>query len=411
MPVFGVVSQAARGHVVTAVLVAMIAMLFTAVSYGRMARVYPAAGSAYTYVSQTIHPGIGYLTGWSITMDYLLNPLICTIWCAKAAANFSLLAHVPYPVLAVFFAALFTLLNLRGIETSARINQWMGITLGLIVLVFFAYAINYVMGHDHSAAALALPFYDPKDFSLPALSTGSAIAVLTYIGFDSVSTLSEEAENPRRNILLATVLTCLITGVLASLEVYLGQLVWPDFQHYPDVDTAFVHIAMRAGGFFLFSLMNLTLVVATIGSGFGSQLAAARLLYGMGRENAIPRKFFGVLEPKRSIPRNNVIFSGVVALAGALVLSYDLGAELLNYGAFIAFMGVNASAFVHDCLRQRKWNWTDWAPPILGFVVCLYIWLNLSRPAKLAGTAWLALGAIYGLSRGAFRRRAPVLPS
>ena len=408
MPVFGVVSQAARGHVVTTVLIAMVAMLFTAVSYGRMSRVYPAAGSAYTYVSREIHPGLGYLTGWSITMDYLLNPLICTIWCAKAAANFPYVSHVPYPVLALFFAVLFTMLNLRGIEASARLNQWMGITLGVVVLVFFAYAVHYVMGHDHSAAALLLPFYDPKTFSLPALSTGSAIAVLTYIGFDSVSTLSEEAQNPRRNILLATVLTCLITGVLASIEVYLGQLIWPDFRHYPDVDTAFVHIAMRAGGVFLFSLMNLTLVVATIGSGFASQLAAARLLYGMGRENAIPRKFFGVLEPVRSIPRNNVIFSGVVALAGALVLTYDLGAELLNYGAFIAFMGVNASAFVHDCVRERKWNLTDWAPPILGFVVCFYIWLNLSNPAKIAGTAWMACGVLYGLSRGTFRREARV---
>jgi putrescine importer len=411
MPVFGVVSQAARGHVVTAILVAMVAMMFTAVSYGRMARVYPTAGSAYTYVSREIHPGFGYLTGWSITMDYLLNPLICTIWCAKAAANFPMLSQVPYTVLAVFFAALFTLLNLRGIETSAQINQWMGITLGLVVLVFFVYAVRYVMGHDHSPAALLLPFYDPKTFSLPALSTGSAIAVLTYIGFDSVSTLSEEVENPQRNILLATVLTCLITGVLASLEVYLGQLIWPDFQHYPDVDTAFVHIAMRAGGAFLFGLMNLTLVVATIGSGFSSQLAAARLLYGMGRENALPRKFFGAIEPVRGIPRNNVIFSGVVALAGALVLSYDLGAELLNYGAFIAFMGVNASAFVHDCLRERKWGFGDWAPPILGFVVCFYIWLNLSMPAKKAGTAWLALGIIYGWSRGTLRRNASAVPS
>jgi len=408
MPVFGVVSQAARGHVVTAVLMAMVAMLFTAVSYGRMARVYPTAGSAYTYVSSEIHPALGYLTGWSITMDYLLNPLICTIWCAKAAGNFSFASHVPYPALAVFFALVFTILNLRGIETSAKINQWMAITLGVVVVVFFIYAVSYVMGHDHSTAALVRPFYDPKTFSLPALSTGSAIAVLTYIGFDSVSTLSEEAQNPRRNILLATVLTCLITGVLASLEVYLGQLVWPDYTHYPDVDTAFVHIAMRAGGAFLFSAMNLTLVVATIGSGFGSQLAAARLLYGMGRENAIPRRFFGVLDPVRSIPRNNVIFSGIVALAGALVLSYGLGAELLNYGAFIAFMGVNASAFVHDCLRERKWRWTDWAPPILGFTVCFYIWLNLSTPAKVFGTAWLALGALYGFWRGAFRGGASV---
>ena len=122
MPVFGVVSQQARGHVVTAVLIAMVAMLFTAISYGRMARVYPSAGSAYAYVTNEIHPSLGYLTGWSITMDYLLNPIICTIWCSKAAGNF--LPFIPYPLLAVAFALLFTILNLRGIEASARLNQW-----------------------------------------------------------------------------------------------------------------------------------------------------------------------------------------------------------------------------------------------------------------------------------------------
>ena len=295
MPIFGVVSQEARGHVVTAILIAMVAMLFTAVSYGRMARVYPSAGSAYTYVTNEIHPGLGYLTGWSIAMDYLLNPVICTIWCSKAAGNF--LPFVPYPAMVVAFALLFTAINLRGIESSARLNQWMAYAMGAVVLVFLGYALHYILHQPHQASDFLRPFYDPKTFSLPAVSTGTAIAVLTYIGFDGVSTLSEEVENPQRNILRAIVLTCLITGVLASIEVYAGQLIWPDFRHYPDVDTAFVYIAGRAGGVFLFTLVNLVLLVATVGSGFGSQLAAGRLLFSMGRDNAIPRKFFGVLDP------------------------------------------------------------------------------------------------------------------
>jgi putrescine importer len=404
MPVFGVVSQVARGHVVTVILIAMVAMLFTAISYGRMARAYPSAGSAYTYVTNELHPGLGYLTGWSITMDYLLNPIICTIWCSKAAGNF--LPMVPYPVFVVAFALLFTMLNLRGVETSARVNRTMAFGMGAVVLLFFGYTIHYLMLHagELTPASFLLPFYNPKTFSWPLVSTGTAIAVLTYIGFDGVSTLSEEVENPQRNILLATVLTCVITGVLASLEVYAGQMIWPDYQHYPDVDTAFVHIAGRAGGVVLFSIVNLTLLVANVGSGFGSQLGAARLLFGMGRDNAIPKRFFGYLDPKSRIPRNNVLFSGALALIGALVLSYGLGAELLNFGAFIAFMGVNASAFVHYCVRRKQWSWGDWVPPVLGFVVCCYIWLSLSSPAKIAGATWLAIGLLYGAARGRLRR-------
>src|SRR5690349_387806 len=141
MPVFGVVSQQARGHVVTCVLIAMVAMLATAVSYGRMARVYPSAGSAYSYVGKELHPGLGYLTGWSIAMDYMLNPIICTIWCSKAAANF--LPGVPYVVYAVFFSLLFTMLNLRGIEASARVSEWMAGAMGVVVVVFFIYAARY----------------------------------------------------------------------------------------------------------------------------------------------------------------------------------------------------------------------------------------------------------------------------
>ncbi|HEX6894458.1 MAG TPA: APC family permease [Bryobacteraceae bacterium] len=399
MPIFGVVSQEARGHVVSAVLIAMIAMLFTAISYGRMARVYPSAGSAYTYVGNAIHPSLGYLTGWSITMDYLLNPIICTIWCSKAVGNF--IPWIPTPVFIFGFALLFTLLNLRGVETSARVNRIMVAGMSVVVLTFFVYAFHYIAMHRPDN--LLQPFYDPATFSWAYLSRGTAIAALTYIGFDGVSTLSEEVENPRRNILLATVLTCLITGVLAALEVYAGQLVWPDFRHYPDVDTAFVHVAGRAGGPFLFGLVNLTLLVATIGSGTAAQLGAARLLFGMGRDDVIPKRFFGALS-RRGVPANNVLFSGVLTLFAALILSYQLSVELLNFGAFIAFMGVNASALARGG-NGRRWSLANALPPVLGFAICLYIWLNLSGTAKIVGGSWLLVGVIYGALRGSLNRR------
>ncbi len=395
MSVFGVLSDRGRGHVVTTLLIAMIAMLFTAVSYGRMARAYPSAGSAFTYVSQEINPAVGYVTGWSMAMDYMLNPLICIIWCSKAAMNFA--PGVPYGAWAVFFFLLFTGLNLRGIESSARINAGLAAGMGVVIAVFFVAAARYIFGHPHGDAGFfTRPFYDPESFNVRAVLGGTSIAVLTYIGFDGISTLSEEAENPRRNILLATVCTCLVIGILSALEVYAAQLIWPADQPFPDTDTAYVHVAGRAAGPWFFLVVNLTLLIANIGSGMGAQLGAARLLYGMGRSDALPKRFFGAVDPRRRIPRNNVIFVGVVALLGAFVLSYALGAEMLNFGALIAFMGVNAAAFTRYFLRSREKKLTHLMPPVAGFLICLLLWLNLSWPAKTAGAIWLAAGIAFG---------------
>lgn len=397
MPPYGIMTQRAHGHAVTTILIAMVAMLFTAVSYGRMARVYPSAGSAFTYVGQEIHPALGYITGWSMAMDYMLNPVVCTVLCSKFAMNFA--PGVPFVAWAIFFASLFTLLNLNGIRTSARINDGLAAGMGVVIAIFFVVVARYVFHAPHDGLSFfTRPFYDPQTYSTRAVLGGTSLAVLTYIGFDGISTLSEEAENPRRNILLATVLVCLITGVLASMEVYAAQLVWPS-STFPDVDTAYVTVAGRAGGAWMFGVINLTLLVATVGSGMGSQLGAARLLYGMGRGNAIPKSFFGAIEPKRRIPRNNVLLVGVIALVGGLTISFERAAELLNFGALLAFMGVNAAAFAHYFLRQQEKKFSNFITPIIGFLVCFVLWLSLSVPAKIAGVMWMSVGIAYGAYR------------
>ena len=399
MGIFGIVNNEAGGHVVTTILIAMVAMLFTAISYGKMARAYPSAGSAYTYVAQEIHPALGYVTGWAMVMDYVLNPLVCTVLCSKLTQN--ILPGVPYWLLAIGFAGMFTALNLRAVQTSARINEALAAGMMIVVVVFFAFVARFLWGlHVHGATFFAKPFYNPGTFSLHGVFRGTSIAVLTYIGFDGISTLSEEAENPRRNILLATVLVCVVTGVLSSLEVYAAQLVWGP-KPFPEklVESAFPLVARQAGGFFLFHLVNFTILIANVGSAMGAQLAAARLLYGMGRSHAIPEKVFGAIEAKRRIPRNNVILIGAVALTGAFFISYERGAELLNFGAFIAFMGVNLASFVRYFVRAAEKRWTNLAFPLLGFSICFFIWLNLSRPAKIAGALWIAAGIVYGAIR------------
>jgi len=399
MGIYGVISNEARGHVVTTILIAMVAMLFTAISYGKMARAYPSAGSAYTYVGQEIHPALGYVTGWAMVMDYILNPLICTVICSKLTQN--ILPGVPYGVLATAFAVTFTALNLRAVKTSARINDVLAAAMMIVVLIFFAFVVRFLWGlHQYGASLFTLPFYNPATFSWHGVFRGTSIAVLTYIGFDGISTLSEEAENPKRNILVATVLVCVITGILSSLEVYAAQLVWGS-QPFPKemVESAFPLVARQAGGFVLFHLVNFTILIANVGSGMGAQLAAARLLYGMGRSEAIPRGFFGAIEPRRHIPMNNILLVGAIALVGAFSLSYERGVELLNFGAFIAFMGVNVAAFVRYFVREKRKTGMNLIVPALGFGICLFIWLHLSQAAKLAGSAWIAAGIVYGAVR------------
>ncbi len=406
MGIYGIISNKANGHVVTAILIAMVAMLLTAISYGRMARAYPSAGSAYTYVGQEIHPALGYITGWSMVMDYILNPLICTAFCAKASMN--IVSGLPYYAWIVIFAAFFTWANLRGIKASARINETLCVGMVIVVAIFLGAVVQFVWHlHHYGPGFFTQPFYNPATFRASGLFAGTSVAVLTYIGFDGISTLSEEAENPRRNILLATVLVCLITGLLSGLEVYAAQLVW-GVKPFPSgqVESAFAMISRQVGGVILFQLINVTLLVANVGSAMGAQLAAGRLLYGMGRGNALPKSFFGKIDAKRRIPKNNIIAVGVFSLLGAGILeffshklgggAYEIGAQALNFGAFIAFMGVNAAAFVRYWLRAGNRTASNFLVPLFGFLICGFIWLNLSRTAMILGGIWMAAGIIYG---------------
>ena len=395
MSAFGVLSNRGHGLVVTAILIAMVAMLATAVSYGKMARVYPSAGSAFTYVAREIHPAAGYVTGWSMVMDYVVNPLICTVWCAGQAYGFA--PVIPEWGWKIFFAVVFTLLNLQGIKTSARVNAGLAAGMSAVVVIVFVTTIRYIFGHPHGDAGFfTRPFYDPQTFSYNNLFGCTSLAVLTYIGFDGISTLSEEAENPRRNIMLATVMTCLVVGILSAAEVYVGQLVWPASQPFPNEDQAYVFMAARTWAP-LFSIVGLTLLVANFGSGMGAQIGAARLLYGMGRSNALPRSFFGQVDEKHHVPRNNVIFIGVIVLLGSFRLTYGDGVGLLNYGALLAFMGVNASSFVHYFLRRHERTVLNFVVPFIGFFVCLGLWVNLSARALKLGTIWMLAGIAFGV--------------
>jgi amino acid transporter len=398
---FGVLTRRSNGHAATCILLAMIAMSLTAVSYGRMARAYPSAGSAFTYVGRELSCSLGYITGWSIALDYVLNPTICVIYSSQQAHVF--IPEIPYWVWVVAFTAILTVLTAQGVKVSARVNTLLALGMGVVVVVYFAAATLYIFHHPHVGTAfLAHPLYDAKTWTTSGILGGTSLAVLAYMGFDGISTLSEEAKKPR-DVLPATVLTCVAIGLLSALEVYAAQLVWPSSERFPDLDTAFSFVAQRAWAP-LFGVVGLTLIVGSVGGGITGQLAAARLLYGMGRGGALPKSFFGAIDPKRHVPRNNVLFLGAVTVGASLFLpliageatGFELASSLLNFGALIAFMGVNASAFARFFWRAPQRTLLNFAMPALGFLVCLLLWWNLSTQARILGLVWMAVGIAFG---------------
>jgi amino acid transporter len=369
-------------------------------------------------VGRGLNPHLGFLAGWAMFLDYLLQPLINTVWISTAIHE-RYLRQVPFAVWAGIIAAVITLLNLRGVKSSARANKILLIFMCVVVGFFVVLAIRYLFGTAGWSGLFSIqPFYDPKTFDSHRIWTATSFAALTYIGFDGVTTLAEDVENPKRNVLLATVLVCVLTGIFGGLEVYLGQRVWPDWHTFPNLETAFMDVCSRVGGVFLFNAMGLVLVLAAFGSALTGGLGAARLLFGMGRDNVLPRKVFGHLSPGSSTPTYNIIIIGSLSWVGAILLNsignaYEHAGELLNFGAFLAFMGVNLATFWQFAVIAQpgyRKNWLkDAILPLVGFVFCALIWWNLNGLAKTVGGIWFTVGLIYvGIKTRGFRQ-APVM--
>jgi amino acid transporter len=418
VPLYGVAQKLSDGHFVTIILIVLVGMLITAVSYGRMGALYPSAGSAYTYVGKGLNPHLGFLAGWAMILDYLLQPLINTVWISTALHE-RYVQQVPFVVWALLIAGIMTVLNLIGVKASSNANKVLLAIMSVVVVAFIVLAIKFLYGGQGWAGLFSLqPIYDPKTFDAHKILKASSFAALTYIGFDGVTTLAEDVENPKRNVLLAVVLTCIFAGVCSGLEAYLGARVWPDWHSFPNFETAFMDICSRVGGKVLFHGMGAILIVAAFGSGLTGTLGAARLLFGMGRDNVLPRGFFGKLKPGTSTPTNNILLIGGMSFAGAVLLyhignAYEHAAELLNFGAFLAFMGVNLACFWQFSVRvragYRRRLIADALLPLIGFVVCSYFWWNLNALAKTVGGIWFAVGIIYVGYKTNWFRSAPVM--
>ena len=422
VPLYGVAQKLSDGHFVTIILIAGFAMLITAVSYGRMATLYPTAGSAYTYVGKGLNPHLGFLAGWAMILDYLLQPLINTVWISTAlherAAYFHI-PQIPFVIWALIIAGIMTALNLAGVKASATANKVLLAVMSVVVVYFIVVAIRFLYAGQGWAGLFSIqPIYDPKTFNAHRILTATSFAALTYIGFDGVTTLAEDVENPKRNVLLAVVLTCVFAAVFSGVEAYLGARVWPDWRTFPNLETAFMDICARAGGLILSWSMALVLIVAAFGGGLTGTLGAARLLFGMGRDGVLPKKFFGKLTPGTGTPVNNILLIGGISFIGSVMLNYigsayEHAGELLNFGAFLAFAGVNFACFWQFSVRRQQGAPIniprDAFLPLVGFIFCAGIWWNLNHIAWIVGGIWFVIGFLYVGYKTNWFRSAPVM--
>lgn len=410
---YGIVTEITDNHLPAAYLVALVAMLFTALSYGAMARAYPVSGSAYTYTQQTFGGHIGFLTGWTLMLDYLFLPMI----------NFLLIGiylntqfpDVPAWVFALASLLLVLLFNILGITLVNKLNVAIVALSVLLVIVFVALSIKELVANPSSQTPSLIEPFLPGPGGLGPIFAGAAVLSLSFLGFDAVSTLSEEAKNPKRDIPRAIVITTLVGGAIFIVVSWIGALVYPDWREFANVDSAGVDLMAKVGGTLFTSFFVAVYVVGAFGSGMTTQVSVSRIIYSMGRDRVLPG-IFSCLHPRFRTPWVAAVAVSVVSLL-ALVLTLEQAATMISFGALAAFSMVNLTVIRHHLFPKggraapTAGEWVIYGVlPAIGFVLTVWLWTSLTLTTFVVGLSWMVLGVIYlaVLTRG-FRRKPPVM--
>lgn len=393
--IYGSASTTTGGTLAMAYLIAMVAMLFTATSYGKMAGAFPVAGSTYSYTQKGINHHLGFFAGWAIYLDYVLVPLIVFITGALYAN--AAVPEIPYFAWVLIIAGVVTVVNCIGVQMAARTNLILVAIMGAIVVMFIVVCAKAVLGGAGEGVLISSrPFFNPGVTNINALVAGGALACFSFLGFDSITTMAEEALQPKKDIGRAAIIACVAGGALFIIQAYVAQLAWPDYTSFKSADTALFEIAQMAGGAVMSGLYTFAVILSTFTAGIAGQSSAARLMYGMGRDEVLPKKFFTYLHPKYQTPIYNILIMCVIGIAGSLFLDLTLVCELMNFGGLFGFMCVNLSVIVYFFIRKKERNILKYLIfPALGFIICGYLWIHLSKLAFMVGFSWLFIGLIF----------------
>lgn len=402
---YGLVAVTTGGHVPTAYLVTLVAMLFTAFSYAALVKAFPRAGSAYTYARRAFGGTVGFLTGWSLMIDYLLLPLINYV--LMGIYLNAQLPGIPPWVFALAGVLLITGLNIVGITVVRNANLVLvGLQL-VFAAVFVVCAVLHVA--QNPGVSLLQPLYD-AGLTFPGLLAGAAMLALSFLGFDAISTLSEEARDAERTVPRAIILTTVIGGLIFTVIAYVSTLVIPDVADIENPDAAANQIMEVAAGRWLEVFFLVAYIAGCIAAALASQASVSRILFAMGRDGVLPR-FFARLSRRYQTPIGAAIFVGVVSLA-ALFADLNTVASLISFGALAAFSLVNLSVIKHFLFDERRRGAAAvlrfGVLPALGFALTAWLWFSLSGLALTVGLVWIGVGIVWlaVLTRG-FRRRPP----
>ena len=404
---FGILAQSTAGMVPAAYLAALVAMFFTAMSYGRMASAFPVAGSAYSYVRKAISPKLGFIAGWAVLLDYLFLPM--AIWLIGAAYLNSAFPTVPQWVWVLAFIGVTSAINIVGLKLANGINALLMLVQFLVLIAFVALCIHYIGGDPSKPLWTITPFFNGQ-MQMPLIMSGAAIACYSFLGFDAVSTLTEETRDPRRTIPRAIMLITLIGGLVFVAVSYFVQVAHPSFE-FTNVDSAAYEIARNIGGDLFVSVFLIGLIVGQFASGLSAQASGSRLLFAMGRDGVLPKSFFGTLHARFGTPVNSILLCAVVALL-ALKLDVTTSTSFINFGAFLAFSLVNLSVIFHDWIGGEKKGLRELVLflifPFIGLAADLWLMVSLDHLAIYLGLSWLAIGVVYlAVLTGGFRRQPP----
>jgi amino acid transporter len=395
---FGFVFNASHGMVPLVYLVGLVAMVFTARSYMVMSAAFPVSGSVYAYAGNGIGESAGFLAGWALLLDYLLLPTLVYVICAVSVhAVFPML---PKPLLVAVFLAINTTVNIIGIESTARLSIALLVLQLLLLAVFMVFCL-IALAHGVNGAHLSMaPLFDAHKVT-PSLIFGAlSLAVLSFLGFDAISTLTEEAKGGARAVGVATMLSLLVAAGLFVAQTYLASLFVlnrPSFAEGDEAATAFFIIAKAVGGEPLrWSVSILGVLFSGLAAALTAQAATARLIFSMARDGMLPKPLAHV-NARRQTPIRAIMLTAAVTLVLGLFLvdQLELLTSMVNFGALTGFLALHVSVIVWFMVRQKSRKWiSHLVSPIIGFAIVGYVLVNAQANAKIAGLAWLGVGVL-----------------
>ena len=406
--VFGFVWNEAKGMVPLAYLVGLIGMFFTALSYAAMSRAFPLAGSVYTYAHRGLHEIAGFFSGWLILLDYILVPSL--LYLISAAALRPIFPGVPAWVWLAGFISFNAVVNLLGIEFTARVNRYMLIVELATLALFVVLGLIALYGGAGAGGLTLQPIYDPRVFSWSMVAGATSIAVLSFLGFDGISTLAEENRGSENAVGRATVLSLILVGAMFMLQTWIAADLARGM-HFASPDTAFYEVAERAGGASLRLVTILATVIASaIANAVAAQAAVSRILFAMARDGKLPA-ILAKVHPRFKTPYVSTLAVAVVSLLVGLLFSDRLDdlSRVVNFGALTGFVLLHLSVINHYFYRHRSGDWLRHVVfPLTGLAIIVYVLFEMDRAAKILGGCWIAIGALYYLAL-AFRSKKPVV--